>query len=227
MKPRRPPPRHRKTSEQAREDILDAAERRLLDAGPGSIRLQEVAADVDVSHPAVLHHFGSREGLVQAVVARAVGRLQADLLETLGSIGTAPDGPDALLDRVFEVLSRRGQGRLMAWLLLSGHDPFASEATRAGWASIMKATHELRPKARRGARGAPGYDDTRFTVILSALALFGDAVAGESTFRVAGFVDPERAGASFRRWLAALLARHLESAVVRSDATGSTPSPRP
>ena len=57
--------RVRRTAEDARAAILDAAERRLGATGPGGIRLQEVAADVGVSHSTVLHHFGSREGLVE------------------------------------------------------------------------------------------------------------------------------------------------------------------
>ena len=57
----------RRTAEETRAAILDAAERRLKASGPASIRLQDVAAEAGISHPAVLHHFGSREGLVQAV----------------------------------------------------------------------------------------------------------------------------------------------------------------
>ena len=40
------PVRKRRTAEVARSAILDAAERRLIAAGPAGIRLQEVAADV-------------------------------------------------------------------------------------------------------------------------------------------------------------------------------------
>jgi len=37
--------------------------------------LQEIAADVGVSHSTILHHFGSREALVEAVVTRALDGL--------------------------------------------------------------------------------------------------------------------------------------------------------
>jgi AcrR family transcriptional regulator len=40
------------------------------------LRLQDIAADVGISHPAVLHHFGSREALVHAVIQRAILSLQ-------------------------------------------------------------------------------------------------------------------------------------------------------
>src|SRR5271165_2303383 len=95
-------PRRRRTGEEARSAILDAAERLLVASGPAGIRLQEVAADVGVSHPTVLHHFGSREGLLEAVVARALESLHAGLL---AAVQTSPPGSDkveALLERVFE-----------------------------------------------------------------------------------------------------------------------------
>src|SRR5690349_20819785 len=83
-KPRR---RIRRTAVDARNAILDAAERRLVEAGPNGIRLQELAADVGVSHPTVLHHFGNREALIDAVVARTLQTLQAGLLETVQAAG--------------------------------------------------------------------------------------------------------------------------------------------
>ncbi len=40
--------------------------------GPAGLRLQEVAKAAGVSHPTILHHFGSREGLIQALNLRSV-----------------------------------------------------------------------------------------------------------------------------------------------------------
>jgi hypothetical protein len=143
------------------------------------------------------------------VVARAIERLQADLLSALAASGSDAKGGAVLFDRVFEVLSEHGHARLMAWLLLSGYDPFGSDAAKLGWANIAQATHALRTSGQKGKK-KPSYQDTRFTVVLSALALFGEAIAGESTFRVAGFEDTARIAVTFRKWFAALLERHLE-----------------
>src|SRR5262245_30830908 len=74
-------PRKRLTAEAARARILAAAERRLSEVGPEGLRLTELAAELGVSHPAILHHFGSREELVAAVVAGAIARLNARLIE--------------------------------------------------------------------------------------------------------------------------------------------------
>jgi AcrR family transcriptional regulator len=204
------PRRRRPEPGRARDAILDAAEKRLREAGPGAIRLQDVASEVGVSHPAVLHHFGSREGLVRAVVGRAIGKLQDDLARALARQLEAgrPDGA-AMFERVFEVLFDEGHARLLAWLLLSGEDPFANEEARAGWARIAEVTHAMRVAGTRGRR-KPSLDDTRFTIVLSALALFGQAIAGRATFEVAGFERGPGVERRFREWLAALLARHLK-----------------
>jgi AcrR family transcriptional regulator len=196
--------RRRRTAEEARAEILDAAEKRLAAAGPSALRLQEVAADVGVSHPAVLHHFGSREALVQAVVERAMQNLEEDLVRSFA--GAAAGTPDsaALLDRAFETLAERGHARLMAWLMLSGYEPLGTPSARANWTAIARATHSLRPKDA-------AFEDTMFTVVLSALALFGQAIAGRGAFDLASLGDDPDVPARFRRWLGALLVRHLES----------------
>src|SRR5690349_14922747 len=73
----------RRSAEEAQRVILDAAESRLAQVGPAGLRLQEVAADAGIAHPTILHHFGSREGLIHAVVQRALGALYTDLMREL------------------------------------------------------------------------------------------------------------------------------------------------
>src|SRR5580704_3265015 len=145
--PAKPPlPRKRRTGEEARTAILDAAERLLVVAGPAGIRLQEVARDVGVSHPTVLHHFGSREGLVEAVVARALDSLHRSLL---AAVGASPQGPDqlaALLDSCYDALVRSGHGRAFVWLALSGYAK-TMEALRVH--TLAEAVHEVRRAKRK------------------------------------------------------------------------------
>jgi AcrR family transcriptional regulator len=197
--------RTRRTAEQARAAILDAAERQLRQAGPAGIRLQDVAADVGVSHPAILHHFGSREALIEAVVSRAMGQLETELLRAVGQGAVGEAEAADMLERVFEVLGDRGYGRIMAWVLLSGHQPMQDASIQ----SIAQAVHARRcsEHAERGSR--PSLEDSTFTVLLAALAMFGDAVAGREMHESAGL---ERAASAkrFRRWFARLLLDHLD-----------------
>lgn len=200
----------RRTADDARALILDAAEKRLREVGPAGIRLQDVAAEVGVSHPTVLHHFGSREALVQSVIERRIGALERDLLTEMAvHAGTDEEPVGAMLETVARTLGQGGHARVLAWLALSGH-PVRNE-DGAGFEAIARATHELR-KAKCRARGqsAPDDEDSYFTVLLAGLAVFGDSIAGPL---LRGESDPEKAAetsARFRAWLATVVKGHLE-----------------
>lgn len=196
--------RVRRTPEEAQRLILDAAEGQLRHQGPAGLRLQEVAAAAGVSHPTVLHHFGNRDALVEAVVVRTVERVASDIVEALAASKHEPTGPGQLLERIHRVLSDNDHARLLSWLVLSGHrfdEIFAVQLRR-----IVDTLHALRPP---GPQGSPPYEDTTFVVLLGTLATFGDAVAGKAVFRGMG-LDAE-AGQKFRAWLASLVRRHLGS----------------
>jgi AcrR family transcriptional regulator len=197
-------PRKRRTAGEARGAILDAAERRLVASGPAAIRLQEVAADVGVSHPTVLHHFGSREALVEAVVRRALDALHAGLLAAVQS-SERPDQVGALLDAVFETLVVRGHGRTFLWLALSGYAPTEDLHVR----SLAEAVHATRCVRRAGKKSRPDFTDTYFTVLLPALALLSMSV---ELYESAGVGEDDPLGPrAFRQWLAKLIHDHLEA----------------
>jgi AcrR family transcriptional regulator len=197
--------RKRRTAEEARTAILDAAERILVASGPDGIRLQEVAADVGVSHPTVLHHFGSREGLVEAVVARALESLHAGLLEAVRASPKGPDKVAALLDSVFDTMAKGGHARAFLWLALSGYEP-ALEQLQVR--SLAEAVHEIRREHRGSKKKMPPFEDTYFTVLLPALALLTLSVIG----RPNGKAKDELCSATrFRAWLGELIHEHLEN----------------
>ena len=200
-------PRRRRSAEEARGAILDAAEKRLVASGPAGIRLQEVAADVGVSHPTVLHHFGSREALVEAVVARALESLKLDLLAAMRTFEGPPlVGP--LLDRVFDTLVQRGHARALLWLALSGHEPMIDQLHVQ---AVAEATHEIRRvKRKEKGKRVPPFEDTYFTVLLPALALLAMSVIAPAELRDAK-EDVPFGAARFRAWLAELVHAHLEN----------------
>lgn len=199
------PVRKRRTAEAARSAILDAAERRLIAAGPAGIRLQEVAADVGVAHPTVLHHFGSREALVAAVVERLVAALHAEVLDAIAAAPPGEGNLAALLERVAVVLGERGHGRVLAWLALSDHGAGLVEQR---FATVVAAAHARR-RQQREPGPAPALEDTTFTILLAFLALFGASILEPELARSAGLGDPARTGKRFRAWLARLLVEHL------------------
>ena len=57
------------SGEEARARILDAAGEQLRISGPSGLRLDPIAEELGVSRQALLHHFGTRDGLIAAVVS--------------------------------------------------------------------------------------------------------------------------------------------------------------
>jgi AcrR family transcriptional regulator len=201
--------RKRRTAAEARKLILDAAERQLDAVGPAGIRLQEVAAEVGVSHPAVLHHFGSRERLVDAVLERAVKRLHDELITAFSRSVDAKRAAE-LLKQVFNVLGDAGHARLMAWLILSKSNKRDVPEVGADRTllHVSHAVHALRVDAQGD--NAPPLEDTSFAMMLAGLAMFGDGLAGESMRRSAGYEDDPDVDRRFREWFAKLLVGYLE-----------------
>lgn len=198
--------RVRRTAEDARSAILDAANKRMAEVGPGGLRLQDVAADVGVSHPTILHHFGSREGLVAAVVHRAIDELHASLVEEIGKDRRGEKPVLEMLEAAARVLGPMGHARVVAWLSLSGEISDTRGADNLEM--IARAAHEVR--RQHHGEDTPPYEDMYFVIILSALALFGDVVVGPMLYPPEDASQRERRGKRFRAWLAKLLQSHLE-----------------
>ncbi|HSQ67882.1 MAG TPA: TetR/AcrR family transcriptional regulator [Polyangiaceae bacterium] len=199
----------------ARALILDATERRLVVSGPSGIRLQEVAADAGVSHPTVLHHFGSREHLVKAVIARSLRAINASLVEAIHASSGDEAKLEALVENVAAAFERSGHARVVLWLALEGQRIDSAEAPLS---DVVDAAHALR-LARRKHKKPPTRDDTARTVVLAALTLMGGSVLGVTLLENAGLGSEPRASVEFRRWLAHLLIDHL-------DASSAGPAPR-
>lgn len=194
-------PRRRLSSAQAREAILVAAERRLLESGPDGIRLQEIGADVGLSHPTVLHHFGTRDGLVTAVVARAMLSLEQELLASFAQEEVDPE--KAILrsvERLDEAMRLRGHARLLAWVALAKPD-FEKH-------SILKELVKAIALARRARGDDAPFEDSVFGVLLTSSAMFGVAILGAGMLSMMGVEATEPVYARFRRWLTTLFVEH-------------------
>ncbi|SCL13475.1 transcriptional regulator, TetR family, partial [Micromonospora nigra] len=64
-----------------REALLDRCVDALTDAGFSQLSLREIAAAAGTSHRMLLYHFGSREGLLAAVVGRVEAQQRAALAD--------------------------------------------------------------------------------------------------------------------------------------------------
>lgn len=204
--PKKKPKRIRRTAEEAKSMILDAAEKRLRELGPAGIKLQELAADVGVSHPAILHHFGSRDGLVEAVVRRALDVLRATLLEEMRQQMRREVNIASILDAVFGIIAESGNARLVAWLILDGDNP--REESRM-MRTLAEAAH-VRMVSGGWTEGRKfDFEDMMFTVMLVGAAAVGAGVVGEAMRYSMGVETDEGVEERFRHWFSALLARYL------------------
>jgi AcrR family transcriptional regulator len=192
--------RIRRRPEDARAQILDAADRIMTKGGgPAALRLQDVAKLAGISHPTILHHFGSREGLVRALNLRAVERL-ADT--ALSGLPDAESGIDSIA-KTFAAY-RDGLAQRTVWLLSSDYPP-----DRSGlFEEVVEKFHQLR-KESAGPGVEPDMADSRAVIHLVTLAAFGDALIGQR-LRQAGAMEPS-ARQDFERWFSALIDLFMRS----------------
>ncbi len=96
------------TTKISREEILSRAWALFHQKGYSATSLADVAAAAGLGKAGILHHFGSKEGLMQAVIAWARGQYQAYVLSVFTKTGTRSDGAAWTLEaRLAEVLKRQ------------------------------------------------------------------------------------------------------------------------
>ncbi|WP_067531544.1 TetR/AcrR family transcriptional regulator [Nocardia crassostreae] len=97
---------------EARERIIEAAERLIAERGQ-AVPLRDIAAAAGQrNNSAIQYHFGSRDGLIEAVVAHRLATLEVRRLELLaeqtGSAATVHGLLEALVLPMFELHERYG-----------------------------------------------------------------------------------------------------------------------
>ena len=161
-----------------------------------------------MSHPTVIHHFGSREALVKAVVTRAFATLKADVVRAI--LQTDVSAPRhnvevaALIDRIATVLVDKGHGRALGFLALSGQ---LSSSEDLGLRAAAEVSHAIRSRVR-GAT-TPPVEDTLFTMLLVFYALFGQSIVGDLVASGPGFDDGSHA--RFLTWFGRLIEAQLQT----------------
>jgi AcrR family transcriptional regulator len=191
--------RVRRTPDEARRLILEAAQAAIARTGPEGLRLHDIAAAAGVSHPLILHHFGSRAGLVRALTREAIIELRD---KQVAAMSERDPSIEEQFDRVFEAF-RNGLGQRLAWLATV--DPDGDQ----GGSTMIQREFAERLHARRVATARPGttvaLEDSQFLVHLIAIAALGDAIYGAQFRRSAGLAEGPETHSRFRAWLAALI----------------------
>jgi TetR/AcrR family transcriptional regulator, repressor for neighboring sulfatase len=192
-----PHPRVRRSVDEARRVILDAAQQRLLDGGPHAVRVQAVAADVGVTDAAVHYHFGNREGLVREVVRAAGRRMRDDLVAVAETWHAGDVDLDALLTQLRRAMGSDGAARLTAWMTLTGWHPEGRGLLK----SIAETIHYH--------HGDPSLEDAQFAIALLGMVAWADALMGDAWRRSAGLASNRATTERFMRWVVDVVADAL------------------
>ncbi len=161
----RPRPRNRaQTIPRRRDAAADLLERK----GPDGFGLAELGREAEVSFGLIHHYFGGKEGLLRAVVQRALGRMGREIRRTQeeGEFWSK-DAPAVLI--TFDTFARHpALARLMAWGLLTGllriedlEDQVRRDREAIG--AMIESFREGSPGTSKESAGA------QFTLLLSAV----------------------------------------------------------
>lgn len=84
-----------------RTRILREATRRFAAEGYSAVSIQEIAEAAGVTRPTLVYHFGSKDGLRDAVLTAVLGHWQAELPRLMAAATKGGPRLDALLDALF------------------------------------------------------------------------------------------------------------------------------
>lgn len=103
--------------------VLDAAERLFAAAGPNEVSLRTIAQEAGVTYGLVYRHFGTKDELLERLLARYAERWAEHL-------GDEPDYTQAIEDLMGASFDTGPYLRLLAWSLLNGPSDREGESYR-------------------------------------------------------------------------------------------------
>lgn len=133
--------RRRRAPEEARTEILEAAERVFVEFQPDQVGLKEVAREAGVSHALITHYFGTYAGLIEAVLEQRIRALRETMLSRLREAG-ALQRPAELLSVLFRGLEDPVHLRLTKWMLASER-PSAAHAFALRDHGLQLVAHQV------------------------------------------------------------------------------------
>lgn len=86
--------------------VLEAVAERLMEGDEILIRIPEICESTGVNYGSVYHHFGSREGVIDAAYSLIFSRLVEDDIVALAQVNESADTFDEYVDAIRPVLER-------------------------------------------------------------------------------------------------------------------------
>lgn len=199
------PKRRRRSPDEAREEILLAAERLLRAGDPEHVGLKDIAEAAGVTHGLVAHYFGTYAGVVRAVLARWN---QAAAMETFERIVDAREHLefDDLGLFVFDFLSNRSRARLATWLSFQDDDPRKQAPSPLREGATLRLLVDLLERSMPSIRERQGKAEVprrkiEQAVMLTLAAGHGYALGADRWWRALGREDSPATRDEVRRTL--------------------------
>jgi len=114
--------------------VLDAVAERLMDGDESLIRIPEICEATGVNYGSVYHHFGSREGVIDAAYNMIFSRLVEDDIARLREIGETSNSLEEYVSAM----------RPLVELMSAGPDRVARRAMRVRIVAAAETRKELR-----------------------------------------------------------------------------------
>ena len=170
-----------------RERVVGEATRLFAGSGFAAVSLQAVADAVGVAKPTIVYHFGTKEGLVAAVLDTLVGHWRSELPRQLAAAATGGPRLDRLLRALFGFfLEDRNRARLALRAMID-----APAEMRALLSEALRPWTRLLGEAIRSGQAAGtvrGDVDPEAYALLVTTSAIGVIAAGELT---SAMFDPE------------------------------------
>jgi AcrR family transcriptional regulator len=149
----------------SRELVLDAAQRVMARDGFDAATIARVVDEAGVPLSSVYHYYGSKEGVLVAVMQRGADRFFADLPDRAQRVGTAADYLRAVVSGVVEALERHPD--FLRLLIV-----FAVQPPTAADGEVAAVVDQVRQTALRGLRAqlAIAFGDDRRSLAIDRLA---------------------------------------------------------
>jgi AcrR family transcriptional regulator len=197
--------RRRRTPEQARKEILDAAADLIARHGPDGVGLRRVAGAAGVTHGLVTHYFGTYRALVQAVVRRENERQRERVRDRMRADDGVPYA-EGMTKVLFDTLTDERYVRLWTWSQLDAGDLDTASANLAELVDgIERGVRSVLPDPAR-----PDRARIEAVVLLALSSAYGYALGRRSWLAGLGH-DPDdpRHDEAFRAVLSSALATQL------------------
>lgn len=173
-------------------DILEVATREFAAHGLAGARIEKIQQQTRTSKRMIYYHFGSKEGLYQAVIERAFDKARQVDRGFDPQTGTPEQALKKMAGNAFEAFSKNPEFvRLLTFENLSGA-PFIRQSERASLLNRL-AVADMEQVLQRGQRdGSVRKDCKPLDVYITMVGLCYYHVAHRAAYVSAGFASPSR-----------------------------------